>query len=295
MHLGIDTSCYTTSVAAVSDSKIVFDERIMLEVPEGKRGLRQSEAVFLHTKNLAAIFERLALSGVESVSVSSAPRNVKGSYMPVFMSGVSAAKVAAAALQCKYSEFSHQQGHIMAGLHSAHALDWRDAPFLAVHISGGTTELLLIDGDSIEIVGRTLDISAGQLIDRVGVGMGLKFPSGIYMQELAARKTAEVRLPVCVKGTDINFSGAEIQAMNMTESRENIAAAVFDCIGESLCRMINNTRDKFGAVNVLMVGGVAANTQIREKLQAELPDLKFAASSLSSDNAVGIALLGSDM
>lgn len=293
MHIGIDTSCYTTSVAAVSDGKIVFDERVMLKVPKGSRGLRQSDAVFMHTRNLADIFEKVSLENVKSVSVSSKPRNVEGSYMPVFMSGVSAGKVAAAALGCKYSEFSHQQGHIMAGLYSADCLNWRRKPYLAMHISGGTTELLLVYGDKIDIVGKTLDISAGQLIDRVGVHLGMEFPCGMYMQEAAKKRTKDISLPVSVKGLDINFSGAETQAMKMSESLENIASALLGCIGESLAKVLQNAQRKFDVENVLMVGGVAANLQIRKLLSKKVKGISFASEKLSSDNAVGIALLGS--
>lgn len=293
MHIGIDTSCYTTSVAAVLDNEVVFDERIMLEVPKGRKGLRQSEAVFLHTRNLAGLFDKAILENVQSVSVSSRPRNVEGSYMPVFMSGLSAGKVAAAVLRCKYNEFSHQQGHIMSGLYSADALKWRRKPFLVMHISGGTTELLLVDDEKIDIVGKTLDISAGQLIDRVGVHLGMDFPCGIHMQDIAQNRTKEISLPVSVKGLDINFSGAETHAIKMKESYANIAGAVLDCIGKSLLQVIQNAQEKFDIQKVLMVGGVAANLQIRELITKEVMGVKFASPELSSDNSVGIALLGS--
>ncbi|NLB81725.1 MAG: hypothetical protein GX800_09000, partial [Clostridiaceae bacterium] len=203
MYIGIDTSCYTTSVATVDDSGIVLDERIMLYVEKGGKGLRQSDAVFLHVRNLPIIMDKCKLSGAKGISVAAYPRNVEHSYMPVFLPGVCAAKTLQSVLQCKYSEFSHQQGHIMAGLYSADVMHWIGKPFLALHISGGTTEMLLVKGDKLEditIVGKTLDISAGQLIDRVGVKLGLRFPCGKELEQLAQNKEKAITLPISVKG-----------------------------------------------------------------------------------------------
>ena len=172
---------------------------------------------------------------------------------------------------------------------SANAMDWLDKPFLALHISGGTTELLYIIGDEIKIIGKTLDISAGQLIDRVGVRLGLKFPCGKALEELADGKTDEISLPVSVKGTDINFSGAEARAMQLSATPENIAAAVMDCVAATIERVIENAKNEYATERVLIVGGVAANKQIRKRIEN---NALFASAALSSDNAVGTALLG---
>ncbi len=291
MHIGIDTSCYTTSVAAVSGSKIVFDKRIMLDVPDGARGLRQSDAVFLHTRNLAEIFSQIDVSQCTAVGVSSKPRDVEGSYMPVFLPGVAAARAVSSARGCPLYEFSHQQGHIMAGLYSANVPHWRDVPFLSLHISGGTTELLYTDCGQTRIVGKTLDIAAGQLIDRVGVALGLGFPCGKALEALADGKTEDIRLPVSVKGCDVNFSGAETKAQSQSTSPENLAAAVLGCVAESLYRMIGNAVNRFGTDRVLIVGGVAANKQIRQRIGGMAV---FASPELSTDNAVGTALLAAE-
>jgi N6-L-threonylcarbamoyladenine synthase len=292
MHIGIDTSCYTTSVSVVDKNDILLDKRIMLKVEKGKRGLRQSDAVFLHARNLSDILSGIDLSEGTSVSVAARPRNIECSYMPVFLSGVCVAKALRSALNCRYNEFSHQQGHIMAGLYSAQALNWEGLPFLALHISGGTTEMLLVSGkglDNIKIVGKTLDISAGQLIDRVGVMLGLDFPCGKGLEALAQNKTDTITLPVSVNGTDINFSGAETKAMRLCTKSENIAAAVLECVAKSIKAVIENAKNTFNIDRVLVVGGVASNKQVREYIGE---DAIFASPRLCSDNAVGIALLG---
>ena len=146
--LGLDTSCYTTSVAAKVGEQM-FHIKKMLDVKEGECGLRQSDALFQHIKNLPVLFEelkqRVVLKNYDDICVvaSTKPRSVAGSYMPVFLAGQSFGKAVAAVLGAEYIETSHQDGHIMAAIYSCKKYDICDAPFLTYHLSGGTTELLL--------------------------------------------------------------------------------------------------------------------------------------------------------
>ncbi len=296
MFLGIDTSCYTTSVAAVKDGKIISDSRIMLEVAEGKCGLRQSDGVFLHVRNFPQVLEKanLAFDGLKAVSVSGYPRRVDGSYMPVFTAGLSFAKTIAAATGAKLFLQSHQENHISAAVNTTGFCD--EVPFIAVHISGGTTELLLCKKDDAgyetEIVGKTLDVSAGQLIDRIGVMGGEAFPAGKHMDDFA--KKGDIKLPVSVKGADINFSGAETAAKRMItdENKAAVYYAVFECVAKSLCKSIENALLATGAKTVLMVGGVSSNSVIRTLLEDKFQEnLQFCPPQYSTDGAVGNAFL----
>ena len=192
--MGVDTSNYTTSVALMySDGELIANIKEPLPVKLGECGLRQSDAVFSHIKNLPKAMERAtqALAGerVCAIGVSERPRNVSGSYMPCFLAGLSAATSAAASSAVPLYKFSHQCGHIMAAVYSSKAYRVLESPFLAFHLSGGTTELVRAmkseEGFSCEIVGGTLDINAGQLIDRVGVAMGLSFPCGKELEAIA--------------------------------------------------------------------------------------------------------------
>ena len=207
LFLGIDTSNYTTSAAlAGSDGRIFLNCRIPLPVKEGERGLRQSDAVFHHVKNLPEAARAVgdALNSAEdgtllAAGVSSVPRDAEGSYMPCFLSGVSAAEMAANVRGIPLYRFSHQAGHVMAAVGSVSAeegdfrsaLDrWLNGPFLAFHVSGGTTDLLLVRPDeekifSVERIGGSKDINGGQAVDRTGVRMGLSFPAGRAMDEAA--------------------------------------------------------------------------------------------------------------
>ena len=185
--LGIDTSCYTTSVAVKCGEQMLHIKK-MLDVKEGECGLRQSDALFQHIKNLPALFDDLKTNinlkefDHITVAVSAKPRTVEGSYMPVFLAGQSFARTVADVLGAKYIETSHQDGHIMAAIYSCKNYSICDEAFLTYHLSGGTTELLLVrkNGNSFEceIVGGTRDLPAGQFIDRIGVKLGMQFPCG---------------------------------------------------------------------------------------------------------------------
>ncbi|MBQ0010400.1 MAG: DNA-binding protein [Ruminococcus sp.] len=297
--LGIDTSNYTTSVA-VLDENGYREERTVLTVKEGERGLRQSDALFLHIQNLPALLDKLSPGRVDAVAVSSRPRDVEGSYMPCFLAGVTAGKTAAAAADVPFFSFSHQAGHLMAALKSCGDETALGNEFLAFHLSGGTTELLHVTrtagtGFAVELLGATGDISAGQLVDRTGVLLGLRFPCGGELEKLAAGATKIVKPHVCVREGNCNLSGAEnkiIQMNNTGESPETIARFALDFVEETVLGMSRYAREKFPSLPILYAGGVMRNAYLRSRLLAELPDIFFAETALSSDNAVGICYLG---
>ncbi|HHV93345.1 MAG TPA: O-sialoglycoprotein endopeptidase [Firmicutes bacterium] len=310
--LAIDTSCYTTSVALIAGNEILADRRRLLEVPQGRRGLRQAEAVFQHVKNLPQLLEEvLPCRGITGVAVSSKPRSAPGSYMPVFKTGEGMARALALAWGVPLYLTSHQVGHIWAGLFGREQEVKQD--FLAVHLSGGTTEVVSVrlqepteqddEGVRIEVLGGTLDIHAGQLIDRIGVKLGLPFPSGPQLEALAQKGREQgippVPLAVSVKGTHVNFSGPETEAQRMLEKGAHpagVAQGVEICVAESAARMIEAAAEASGLNMVLIVGGVAANQYLRRYISSRLEkagiSVTFAAPRFSGDNAVGIAAFG---
>ncbi|MBQ8496761.1 MAG: hypothetical protein IJ489_04805 [Clostridia bacterium] len=299
--LGIDTSNYTTSVALAEDNGFRQSRKI-LSVGKGECGLRQSNALFLHTVNLPEMMRTLAPMGnVDAVAYSAYPRDVEGSYMPCFLAGKAAAESVAAALGVPIYAFSHQAGHLMAAVKTCGNEDIGKKPFLAFHASGGTTELLYAEpnekiGFSADIVGHTLDISAGQLIDRVGVMLGLTFPCGNELEKLALQSTAK-KIPshICVKGCDCNISGAENTATKMLKdgkSPEDIARFAIEFVGKTIVRMSLAAREVHPDLPIIYAGGVMRNAIIKKMLKREIPNVLFADTELSSDNAVGTAYLG---
>ena len=304
--VGFDTSNYTTSVAVcTADGRIVANLKKPLPVREGARGLRQSDAVFEHTRNLPELLQSLQevlereLLRPVGVGVSTRPRDAEGSYMPCFLAGKSAAYAFGAAAGIPVKEFSHQNGHVMAALYSCgKAALMRAESFLAFHVSGGTTEALLAEpcktGFHLTLVGETDDINAGQLIDRIGVAMGLSFPCGREMEALASAYEGRVRKhPVCVRDARCSLSGAENIALKIwkeTESREAVAAFVFDFVCRTLLAMGEQIEEAYGRRPVIFAGGVMSNRLMRQKL-SERFDASFAEPEFSADNAAGIALL----
>lgn len=307
--LGLDTSCYTTSVALVSSQGVKGDFRSPLSVKPGEKGLRQSEALFQHVKNLPDLFERIQevpRYSIAAVAASSRPRPQEGSYMPVFTAGAAFARTVASALAVPFFETTHQEGHLEAGLRSCGGSP--SGPMLALHLSGGTSEVLRaargLGGWDIALLGGTQDLSAGQFIDRVGQALGLPFPAGPSLERLAANGSpGRFVIPAPVRGYEVSFSGpttAALRAIGEQGDPGDIALAVFLCIARSLQKVIGRAAADLGLTDVLLVGGVSANALIRDKLQTDLagsaPGVRvhFADPRSAIDNAVGVAYLGLD-
>ncbi|MDQ5983385.1 MAG: tRNA N6-adenosine threonylcarbamoyltransferase [Eubacteriales bacterium SKADARSKE-1] len=300
-YLGIDTSNYTTSAAIIFENGSLKHVKKLLPVKPGALGLRQNEAVFHHVNRLPEIIEELLRDeklSMKAIGVSSKPRDEENSYMPCFTVGVSQAKILSSFLKVPYYEFSHQSGHIMAAIYSAKRFDLLNNKFLAFHVSGGTTEAVLVAPDagkiiSTKIVGETLDLTAGQLIDRVGLMLGLNFPAGAELEKLALNYNEKLAIKPCVKGTDCCLSGVQNICEKMRENGEEknkIAKVCIEYVCDTLDKMCENLRLKYGNMPVLFSGGVMANSIMREKLSLKYKAI-FAQAEFSSDNAAGIAVL----
>ncbi len=304
-YVGFDTSNYTTSIAVCDGAgHVVANLKKPLPVKAGQKGLRQSDAVFEHVRNLPILTEELREVLREgnyrpvAVGVSLTPRDAEGSYMPCFLSGRAAASAFAAASDLPLYGFSHQNGHVMAAIYSSGRDFLTARRFLAFHVSGGTTEALLCEPDGvgfrIRLVGETQDINAGQAIDRVGVAMGLSFPCGAELERFAAAYEGRLpRRPVCVREGRCSLSGVEniaLRLLNEGHPREEVAAFVFDFIGRTLLEMGEQILAIEGELPVLFAGGVMSNRLMRRRL-AERFDAAFSEPEFSADNAAGIALL----
>ena len=301
--LGIDTSNYTTSVALMyDDGELIANIKRPLKVSEGERGLRQSEAVFAHVKNMPSAMEEareyLAGRSPAAIGVSSRPRNVDGSYMPCFLSGVAVAEGISASLGIPLYKFSHQCGHVMAALYSSDSEVLMQDRFAAFHVSGGTTELLIVKGAetgfSAELVGGTKDLNAGQIVDRIGVFLGMPFPAGPHLERAALKYKGKIpSKKVSVEGTYANLSGLENMARKMYEESGDVsktAAFVFEYLGNSIVKMCEGLIEKYGDMPFVFAGGVMCNSIIKSKIKEKL-NSRFAEPMMSADNAVGIAEL----
>ena len=300
--LGLDTSNYTTS-AAVFDGEGGRNQGRLLEVRPGELGLRQSDALFQHVKHLPEVVEALlgeeGLGTVQAVGASTRPRAVEGSYMPCFLAGASQGQVLSQVLGVPFYAFSHQQGHLAAAAWSAGRLDLLDRPFLAWHLSGGTTELLRVepeeDGVAVraEILGGTSDISAGQLIDRTGVLLGLPFPAGKGVEKLSHQAQKREYYKVKVNGLTFSLSGMENKVRQMVQRGEEPAEIAWFA-QETVCRVVQvctkAAMEVYPGLPVLCSGGVASNGRLKELLRQNCGAL-FAQPQFSTDNAMGTAIL----
>ncbi len=291
--LGIDTSNYTTSAALADENGIVINLRKLLPVAPGAAGLRQSDAVFHHTVRLPDLMEELGSHDITAIAYSARPRDVEGSYMPCFLVGATVARALASMLGVPAYPISHQRGHLTAALYGAGRMDLLGGRYLAFHVSGGTTDLVLADGETITPVGGTADLNAGQAIDRIGLSLGLTFPCGPALEALAAEWQGETPKPrVSVKATTCHLSGLENQAKHMLAggaTAPEVAAYTLRFIGETLAAMTAAAKAEYGAdTPVIYAGGVMSNRYLQTRLAGE--NTAFAEPAFSADNAAGVAL-----
>ena len=298
--LGLDTSNYTTS-AAVFDGQDGLNASRLLTVKEGELGLRQSEALFQHVQRLPGQVEKLAQSGllrdIRAVGASTRPRAVEGSYMPCFLAGTSQGQSMAYLLGVPFFPVSHQQGHLAAAAWSAGHLELMDRPFLAWHLSGGTTELLRVWPDGVnvqaEILGGTSDISAGQLIDRAGVMLGLQFPAGKALDQLYDSESDCKTYPVKLNGLTFSLSGMENKVRQLHEKGApagEVARFVLDLVADVVLRTTQAAQKEYPGLPVLCSGGVASNRRLRQVMESGCGAL-FSQPQYSTDNAMGVAIL----
>ena len=277
VYLGIDTSCYTTSLFFMDrEGQVAAEARRILKVKPGGCGLQQSEMLYQHTRNLPELMEEAARGHsftVRGIGVSARPRPREDSYMPAFLAGLGFARSLAALYGIPLWQISHQENHLEAALWSANGPD-------------------------------ALDLHAGQFVDRVGVALGLGFPAGPALEQLAEQHTEIPEIPVSVHKTKVSLSGpctwvlraigkAKPETEESPIAAANLAAGVQWGLAETFVRMIRNGAAEHHVKHVILAGGVCANRWIRNHIVEKLakrgirvwmPDNRY-----SGDNASGCA------
>lgn len=306
--IGIDTSNYKTSLALIdAEKKIVFSKSEFLEVSTGSLGLRQSEAFFKHSNRLPEYFRELFNAvnkyDIKAVGVSTRPRRQNGSYMPCFLAGENYSKIIASVLDIPLFSFSHQESHVAAIIEKENYISTNTA---ILHLSGGTTELLLCNPDDqgykLNIIGGTKDISIGQLIDRIGVSLDYPFPAGKFLDKFCiknADKVNNIKIPsIKISSGKFNLSGIETYCKRNLS--ENIIIPLMDEIIKLIYKISSYAYTSYGVKEMFIVGGVASSEYIRRKIHELYANdnktncninIRFGDKELSGDNAVGTALL----
>ena len=304
-YIGIDTSNYTTSVALYrSEENKIYQSKKLLPVKSGQLGLRQSDAVFHHTKQLPEMLERLSdmVGEINSVCItaSARPRNIDGSYMPCFLCGEGFARSYSALSNSDLFTTSHQIGHILAALYSVDSLYLCNESFIAFHVSGGTTDCILCTPDeenilSISNIASSLDLKAGQAVDRIGLMLGLDFPCGCELEKLAMQSEAWYNAKPVIKDGNCCLSGLENKCRKMLDdkySKSDIAKYCLEYIAQTVIDMTRCAVEKYGRLPLVFAGGVMSDEIIKNKITAVYNNAKFAEPAFSCDNASGVALFG---
>ena len=302
MVLGLDTSNYTTSAALYDPQSGRMEQcKKLLPVEAGQMGLRQSDALFHHVRQLPDIVEQLRDTCEEPivcVGASNRPQQVDGSYMPCFLAGAGAARELAAVLRVPCYHFTHQQGHVAAALFATDHLDWMTTRFLAFHVSGGTTDALLVEPDDEElircrVVAHSRDLKAGQLIDRVGGLLGLPFPAGPALETLALKASGVYRPRASMNGMDCHLSGVQNQCERLYRDGapvEEVALFCLKSVEAAVVSMTQAIKETYGNLPLVYAGGVMSNSLLKQSLTERFGGA-FAPPMFSADNAAGIAVL----
>ena len=169
-----------------------------------------------------------------------------------------------------------------------------DQPLLSWHLSGGTTELLLVEPENgmpkMTILGGTEDISAGQLIDRTGKRLQIPFPAGKALDALAAESDSRESFPVKLRGLRFSLSGVENQVQKRLDAGmppADVARFALNTVAGVVHRVTQAALKECPGLPVLCSGGVASNTLLRQRMEGAV----FAQPAYSTDNAMGTAVL----
>lgn len=302
ISLGIDTSNYTTSAALyIKENNKVKSIKKFLPVKSGEKGIRQSDAVFHHTVQLPEVLEEL-FNGfdeeIDCVSVSTSPRDADGSYMPCFLAGIASAKAISISKRIPMYTFSHQAGHIASVLYSSQRFDLFEKKFIAFHISGGTSEAVLVMPDKekvfkTKLVFSSSDLKAGQAVDRVGLMLGMQFPCGKDLDTLSRTSLVEYIIKPSIKDNYFSLSGVENKCKLMLQNNEkpcDIAKYCIEYISASLEKATDMLLSEYGDLPLVYSGGVMSNSIINERFTKKF-NAFFGTPEFSTDNAAGIALL----
>ncbi|MGQ7280543.1 tRNA (adenosine(37)-N6)-threonylcarbamoyltransferase complex transferase subunit TsaD [Brevibacillus thermoruber] len=306
--LGIETSCDETSAAVVQDGRVVLSNVIASQADIHKRfgGVVPEVASRRHVENITLTIEEAltragrTLDDIHAIAVTYGP-----GLVGALLVGVAAAKAVSFARGIPLIGVHHIAGHIYAN----RLVEEMRFPLVALVVSGGHTELVLMKAHGeYEILGETRDDAAGEAYDKVARALKLPYPGGPHIDRLAREGEPRVPLPRAwlePDSYDFSFSGLKSAVLNTLHNASqrgetidpaDLAASFQDSVTEVLVEKTIRAAREYGARQVLLAGGVAANRGLRERLQqrceAEGVALVIPPLSLCTDNAAMIAAAG---
>ena len=302
--LGIETSCDDTSMGVVENGRLISMARTSSEefhiryggvVPE----IAARKHLELFPFVLKEVLEegKLKLKDIEGISVTFGPGLV-GSLLV----GTELAKTISFFLEVPFIGVNHLEGHIYSIFFEYNI----DFPFLTLLISGGHTEIIMVqDHLKYKIIGTTLDDACGEIIDKIGRKLGFSYPAGKELDKLALRGNPNKYNFTLPRFKDIkrkfsfSFSGMKTQALNIINSKdfviEDLVSSLFRGISEELLDRVRLVSKETGITNISVVGGVSASEFLRERFKKERGlNFYFPSPKFSTDNGAMIALVGEE-
>lgn len=309
--LGIETSCDETAASVVKNGTEIVSSVVSSQIQQQKQfgGVVPEIASRLHVEEITIVMEEalkeagLVPADLEAVAVTEGP-----GLVGALLIGINAAKAFTFAHQLPLIGVHHIAGHVYAN-QLMHPMEF---PLLALIVSGGHTELVLMKSHgSFELIGETRDDAAGEAYDKVARVLGLPYPGGPQVDRLAAESEQRVEFPRAwlePGSYDFSFSGLKSAVINYKHNLEQkggqiepaaVAAGFQESVVDVLTVKTVKAAKEFGVKQVIAAGGVAANRGLRQSLEAALqkegilffvPPIK-----LCTDNAAMIAAAGYEM
>jgi N6-L-threonylcarbamoyladenine synthase len=313
--LGIESSCDDTSVAVVKGDKLLCNLTASQEIHLAYGGVVPELASRAHQSNIVPIIQqalekaKIRKEDVDAIAYTRGP-GLLGSLMV----GASFAKGLALSWNKPLLPVNHLKAHIFA-----HFIQGCDAfgklkpefPFLALTVSGGHTQLLLVKSFlKIELLGETIDDAAGEAFDKVGKMLGLPYPAGPLIDSLASKgNPAAFSFPIAkAPGLNFSFSGLKTSVLRflstkttewVEENKADICASFQSTVIESLCIKVEKAMQDTGCYRLIIGGGVAANEGLRKALRKKEEEAKFEVHLperlFCTDNGAMIAITGALM
>ncbi|HFI0333001.1 TPA: tRNA (adenosine(37)-N6)-threonylcarbamoyltransferase complex transferase subunit TsaD [Streptococcus suis] len=302
--LAIETSCDETSVAVLRNDAELLSNVIASQIASHQRfgGVVPEVASRHHVEVITACIEEALLEAeVTAEDLTAVAVTYGPGLVGALLVGISAAKAFAWANGLPLIPVNHMAGHLMA----ARAVKELEFPLLALLVSGGHTELVYVsEAGDYKIVGETRDDAVGEAYDKVGRVMGLSYPAGRIIDELAHEGQDIYDFPRAMIKEDnleFSFSGLKSAFINLyhnarqkgeTISNVDLSASFQACVLDILMAKTKKALEKYPVKTLVVAGGVAANQGLRERLVAEITDVEVIIPPLRlcGDNAGMIAL-----
>lgn len=283
--LAIESSCDETAAAVVENGRTVLSNIVATQIPEHRLygGVVPEIASRRHCENIAGVVEEAlsranqTLEDMDAVAVTYAP-----GLIGALLVGVNFAKGLAASTNRPLIPVHHIRAHIAANYIAFPELQ---PPFLCLVVSGGHTHIIeVLDYTRFQVIGRTRDDAAGEAYDKAARAMGYPYPGGVELDRAAGKGTPSYKLPrPHVEGSeyDMSFSGLKTAVLNLLNTasqkgeeliRENLCASFQLAVCDMLAERVMKAAEETGYRNIVIAGGVSANSGIRSRFQQECAD-----------------------